>query len=174
HRYAFCAVVFVLCILLLRVVVASPFGYTLRMIRDNPRRAAFLGVNVLRAKVISFVVAASVAGVGGIMLALFTSGAYPEWAFWAQSGEAIFMIMLGGINAFFGPLLGALLLRIINDLVLAYTEYTELVTGIAILVVVLGLRRGVLDFVFDIAERRRERAEQSAQSGALAKRAAAE
>ena len=174
HRYAFCAVVFVLCILLLRVVVASPFGYTLRMIRDNPGRAAFLGVNVLRAKVISFVVAASVAGVGGIMLALFTSGAYPEWAFWAQSGEAIFMIMLGGINAFFGPLLGALLLRIINDLVLAYTEYTELVTGIAILVVVLGLRRGVLDFVFDIAERRRERAEQSAQSGALAKRAAAE
>lgn len=156
HRYAFCAVLFVLCLLLLRVLAQSSFGYTLRMIRDNPKRAAFLGVNVLRVKVICFVISGSVAGVGGVILALFTSGAYPEWANWEQSGEAIFMIMLGGVNAFFGPLLGALLLRVLNDLVLIYTTHTELVTGLVILLVVLGLRMGVLDFISVQRQNRRE------------------
>ena len=89
------------------------------------------------------------AGVGGVILALFTSGAYPEWAFWAQSGEAIFMIMLGGLNVFLGPILGAVVLRILNDVVQMYTSHTEIVIGAVIMFVVLGLRRGILDFVKD-------------------------
>lgn len=149
HRFATCAVLFIACILMMRIVTQSPFGYTLRMIRDNAQRAAFLGVDVTRVKLICFVMAGSMAGVGGVILALFTSGAYPEWAFWAQSGEAIFMIMLGGLNVFVGPLLGAVALRILNDIVQMYTSHTEIVTGIVILFVVLGLRRGVLDFVLD-------------------------
>ncbi|MEQ8393578.1 branched-chain amino acid ABC transporter permease [Thalassobaculum sp.] len=149
HRYAFCAVIFVFCMLIMRIVTESPFGYTLRMIRDNAQRAAFLGVNVTRVKLICFVVSSSIAGVGGVILALFTSGAYPEWAFWAQSGEAIFMIMLGGLNVFLGPLLGAVALRILNDVVQMYTSHTEIVIGLVILFVVLGLRRGVLDFAKD-------------------------
>ncbi|MCP1337252.1 branched-chain amino acid ABC transporter permease [Futiania mangrovi] len=149
-RYVTCAIVFVACLMLLRVVTESPFGYTLRMIRDNPTRTAFLGVNVFRVKLISFVVAGAVAGVGGVILALFTSGAYPEWAYWAQSGEAIFMIMLGGLTVFLGPLLGAVLLRILNDVVQSYTTHSEIVIGIVILAVVLGLRRGILDFIRDL------------------------
>lgn len=149
HRFAFCAVIFVVCMLIMRIVTESPFGYTLRMIRDNAQRAAFLGVNVTRVKLICFVVSSSIAGVGGVILALFTSGAYPEWAFWAQSGEAIFMIMLGGLNVFLGPLLGAVALRILNDVVQMYTSHTEIVIGVTILFVVLGLRRGVLDFAKD-------------------------
>lgn len=149
HRFAFCAVVFVVCVLIMRIVTESPFGYTLRMIRDNAQRAAFLGVNVARVKLICFVTAGSIAGVGGVILALFTSGAYPEWAFWAQSGEAIFMIMLGGLNVFLGPLLGAVALRILNDVVQMYTSHTEIVIGFVILAVVLGLRRGLLDFARD-------------------------
>ena len=149
HRYVFCAALFVACLIFLRVVTESSFGYTLRMIRDNPQRAAFLGINVFRVKLVCFVIAGSVAGVGGIILALFTSGAYPEWAFWAQSGEAIFMIMLGGLTVFLGPLVGAIALILLNDLVQLYTSHTELVTGLVILAVVLGLRKGILDFLKD-------------------------
>lgn len=149
HRYAFCAVLFVVCVMIMRVMTESPFGYTLRMIRDNATRAAFLGVNVTRVKLICFVVSSSIAAVGGVILALFTSGAYPEWAFWAQSGEAIFMIMLGGLNVFLGPILGAVALRILNDVVQMYTTHTEVVIGVVILFVVLGLRRGILDFAKD-------------------------
>src|SRR5690606_29553150 len=69
--YIFSSVLFVLCILLLRRITESPFGYTLRMIRDNPDRAVFLGVNIFRAKLLAFVLAGSIASVGGIILALF-------------------------------------------------------------------------------------------------------
>lgn len=156
-RFAFCAVFFTACLLLIRIVTQSSFGYTLRMIRDNQTRAAFLGVNVFRVKLICFVLAGTIAGGGGIILALFTSGAYPEWAFWAQSGEAIFAIMLGGMSAFLGPLLGAVLLRVINDVVQMYTSHTEIFIGGVILFVVLVLRRGVLDFVIDKRTQARER-----------------
>ena len=149
HRYIFCAIVFVLCILLLRIINKSNFGYTLRLIRDNSERAEFLGIRVYRVKLICFIIASMVASVGGIIMALFTSGAYPEWAFWTQSGEAIFMIMLGGVSIFFGPLVGTILLRLINDIVQMYSDHTELVTGIIIMVVVLGLRKGLVEYFLD-------------------------
>lgn len=155
-RFVFCTVLFILCMLIMRVLTQSTFGYTLRMIRDNADRAAFLGVDTVRIKLICFVVAASIASVGGIILALFTSGAYPEWSFWTQSGEAIFMIMLGGVRVFLGPMLGAVLLRLLNDTVQSFTNHTEIVIGIVILVVVLGLRKGLLDFVADWLQARRQ------------------
>ena len=59
------------------------------------------------------------------------------------------MIMLGGLNVFLGPILGAVVLRILNDVVQMYTSHTEIVIGAVIMFVVLGLRRGILDFVKD-------------------------
>lgn len=155
--YVFCIVVFLICVLILRQIAESPFGYTLRMIRDNPQRAEFLGVNVYRAKLIAFVLAGSIASVGGILLALFASGAYPEFAFWTMSGQAIFMIMLGGAQVFLGPLLGAVLLRALDHFATVYTDHHGLVLGIAILIAVLGLRRGIADFARDWWIDRRER-----------------
>ena len=154
--YGFCAVVFVACMLLMRQVWMSPFGYTLRLIRDNPSRANFLGVNVVRAKLGVFVFAGSMASVAGILLALFVSGAYPEFGFWTTSGEAIFMIMLGGSQLFMGPLVGAFLLQLLNRTVTIYTEHHGLVLGLVILAIVLGLRQGVGDFLMERWARRRQ------------------
>jgi branched-chain amino acid transport system permease protein len=154
--YVFCAVVFVLCIFLLRQITQSPFGYTLRLIRDNPGRAVFLGVNIYRAKLTAFVLAGSIASVGGIILALFASGAFPEWAYWTMSGEAIFMIMLGGSLVFVGPLVGAVILHTIEHYVTIYTEHYGLVLGLIILIAVLGFRRGIGDFAYEIWKRRQE------------------
>lgn len=153
--YSFCAVVFVLCLLLMRQVSQSPFGYTLRLVRDNPARANFLGVDVVRMKLGIFVLAGAMASVGGIVLALFVSGAYPEFGFWTTSGEAIFMIMLGGTQLFMGPVVGALLLQTLNHYVTIYTEHHGLVLGSVILLIVLGLRRGIADFAWGwFADRR--------------------
>lgn len=148
--YVVACVLFVICAFALRQVAESPFGYTLRMIRDNEVRARFLGVNVFATKLIAFVIAGTVAGVGGIVLALFVSGAYPDFAFWTTSGEAIFMVMLGGTQTFLGPLLGAIVLQFLNGALTAYTDHSELVLGIVILIAVLGLRRGILDFAHDV------------------------
>ena len=154
--YIFCVVVFTLCVALMRQIWQSPFGYTLRLIRDNPDRAVFLGVNVVRLKLGVFVLAGSMASVGGMLLALFVSGAYPEFGFWTTSGEAIFMVMLGGTQTFFGPIVGAVLFRLIEYFVLIYTEYHGLVFGIVILVIVLGLRQGVADYLVDWLRRRKD------------------
>lgn len=155
--YAFCMVVFVICALILRQIVQSPFGHTLRMIRDNPGRAVFLGVNTYWAKLLAFVLAGAIASVGGILLALFASGAYPEFAYWTMSGQAIFMIMLGGSRVFLGPLLGAALLQGLNHYITGVTEHHGLVLGVVIVIAVLGLRRGLADFALDWVQARRER-----------------
>lgn len=157
HRYAFCAFLFVIGVLAVRLITLSSFGASLRMVRDNERRAAFLGVNTYAVKVLAFTAAGSIASLGGVVLAVFTSAAYPEWAGWAVSGEAIFMIMLGGLHSFWGPLVGVVVMRIINDVTLLYTTHTELAKGLAILFVVLVLKRGILDWLTDWRTVRRAR-----------------
>ena len=166
--YVFSVVVFMLCLALMRQVWQSPFGYTLRMIRDNPIRANFLGVDIVRMKLGIFVLAGAMASVAGMLLALFVSGAYPEFGFWTTSGEAIFMIMLGGAQLFIGPVIGAVLLRMLEHFVTIYTEYHGLILGVVILLIVLGLRQGVGDFFVDSFGRRKA-AQASADDTALAK-----
>ena len=154
--YWFCAACFVACLVVLRQVTVSPFGATLRLIRDNAARAEFLGIDVFRAKLVAFVIAAVVAGVGGVLLALFVSGAYPNFGFWTTSGEAIFMILMGGSRVFLGPVLGTVMLRVLNDMTVAYTEHTEMVLGLVILLFVFGLRKGVLDVIAERLSDRRQ------------------
>ena len=154
--YLFCVVVFIVCVAIMRQIWQSPFGYTLRLVRDNPQRAIFLGVNVARMKLGIFVLAGAMASVGGMVLALFVSGAYPDFGFWTTSGEAIFMIMLGGSQLFLGPLLGTVLLRLLEHFVTIYTTHNGLVLGVVILVIVLGLRQGVGDYIVSWLTRRKD------------------
>lgn len=169
HLYVFACVMLVGGLLLMRLIVESPFGYTLRLIRDNLDRATFLGVDVFRVRLLAFVLAAMFAALGGIILALFVSGAYPEFANWTQSGEAIFMVMLGGTTVFLGPVVGAGLLLSLNDIVTRFTEHHGLALGILILIVVLVLRKGVTEV---LVQRWQERRAASRGSRASASEAA--
>ncbi len=155
HLYLVSCVLLVGGLLLMRHVVESPFGYTLRMIRDNATRAAFLGIDVFRIRLAAFVLAGIFAGAGGVIMSLFVSGAYPEFAYWTVSGEGIFIIMLGGLSTFLGPLVGTVILLLLNDVVTRFTEYYGLTLGVIILFFALGLRRGLLDVVLDLWRRRR-------------------
>lgn len=155
--YTVCVVTTVVALLLMRHVSASPLGTSLRMIRDNELRAAFLGIVVWRAKLTVFVIAAVFASLGGVLAALFVSSAYPELANWTISGQAIFAVMLGGLSSFLGPLVGASILLALNDVVGRFTEYNGLALGIVILVFTVVLRRGLLDFVTASMARRRPR-----------------
>jgi branched-chain amino acid transport system permease protein len=141
HLYLFSAALLVTGLLIMRHIVASPFGYTLRLVRDNATRASFLGIDVWRVKLMVFVLAAVFAGLGGTVMALFVSGAYPEFAYWTMSGEAIFIIMLGGLGTFIGPTVGAVILLLLNDLVTRFTEYYGLTLGLVILLFALFQRR---------------------------------
>ncbi|MGB6103129.1 MAG: branched-chain amino acid ABC transporter permease [Pusillimonas sp.] len=147
HLYLFACVLAVVCLLLMRLLMQSPFGYTLRMVRDNPERARFLGVDVWRTRLYAFVLSGAFAGVAGAIMALFVSGAYPEFSYWTMSGEAIFMILLGGLHVFIGPLVGAGLLMVFNDVITRYTDLHGLALGIVVLIFALGFKRGITDFV---------------------------
>jgi branched-chain amino acid transport system permease protein len=155
HLYIFCCVILVVSLFFMWHLVRSPFGYTMRMIRDNPRRAEFLGVRVWRVRLLAFVVAGVFGSVGGLLMSLFVSSAYPDFAYWTISGEAVFMILMGGISVFFGPLVGAVMLLLLNDVVTRMTEHYSLMLGIIILCFALGLRKGLLGFVLWAWARRR-------------------
>ena len=133
----------------LRQIIRSPFGAALRMLRDNPDRAAFVGLSVFRYRLAAFVIAGSFAGLSGVLMSLYVSGAFPSFAFWAQSGEVIFMIMLGGVTVFLGPLVGTAIFLLLNDWITALTEHHGLFLGAILLVIVLGFRKGLLDFAVE-------------------------
>lgn len=147
NLYVFSAVMLVVGLLLMRHIVATTFGTSLRMIRDNETRAAFLGIVVWRVKLTVFVLSAVFASVGGMVMSLFVSGAYPELINWSISGDAIFAIVMGGVGSFLGPTVGTMILLLLNDVVTRQTEYYGLALGLIILGFALGLRRGVLDFI---------------------------
>jgi branched-chain amino acid transport system permease protein len=155
HLYLASCALLVIGLLLMRQIAQSPFGYTLRMIRDNATRASFIGIDVWRAKLTIFVLAALFASTGGMIMALFVSGAYPEFAYWTTSGEGIFINMLGGVTTFLGPMLGTVLFLILNDTVTRLTEYHGLVLGVVILFFAIGLRKGLMDFVLEWYAQRR-------------------
>ena len=148
--YWFSCVLGVVCLFLMRYILQSPFGYTLRMVRDNADRAQFLGIYVWRVRLYAFILASCFAGVGGVIMAWFVSGAYPEFSYWTMSGEAVFMILMGGLHAFIGPVVGAGLLMVFNDIITRTTEYHGLALGIIVLFFALGLKRGMTDFVVQI------------------------
>ena len=156
HLYLTSCALLVSGLLAMRQIAQSPFGYTLRMIRDNEMRARFIGIDVWRAKLTIFVLAALFAAAGGIVMALFVSGAYPEFAYWTISGEGIFINMLGGVTTFLGPMVGTVLFLTLNDTVTRLTEYHGIVLGIVILFFAIGLRKGLMDFVVEWYSHRRD------------------
>ena len=147
NLYVFSAVMLVVGLLLMRHIVNTTFGTSLRMIRDNETRAAFLGIIVWRVKLTVFVLSALFASIGGMVMSLFVSGAYPELINWPISGDAIFAIVMGGVGSFLGPTVGTMILLLLNDVVTRQTEYYGLALGLIILGFALGLRRGVLDYI---------------------------
>jgi branched-chain amino acid transport system permease protein len=169
HLYLVSCTLMIIGLILMHHLLQSPFGYTLRMIRDNAVRANFLGIAVFRVRLLAFVMAGVFAGAGGVIMSLFVSGAYPEFAYWTISGEGIFIIMLGGLNTFLGPSVGTVILLVLNDFVTRHTEYYGLTLGIIILVFALGLRRGLLDVLVDLWHRRAAWSAAGAKAGTISK-----
>jgi branched-chain amino acid transport system permease protein len=128
-------------IAVLRMITRSPFGRMLTTIRDNPERAAFIGLNVRAYQLAAFVVAGAFAGLAGALYGLFSRGVFADYVFWSKSAEVMIMAILGGMSFFWGPPVGALALVWLNQQITAYTEYWSFVLG-AILLVLLFLFPG--------------------------------
>jgi branched-chain amino acid transport system permease protein len=122
----------------------SPLGLCLRAIRENPDKAAYVGVSVRRYRLVAFVVAAVFGAVGGALLAVPTGLADPLLAYWTHSGNLVFMLLLGGFDHFLGPLVGALVFILLQDQVMSLTAYWRFVFGAILAGVVIFAPRGLL------------------------------
>ena len=111
-------------------LVNAPFGRTLLAIRENAERAEFVGVHVKRMQLLAFVISGGVSGLAGALFALFSRGAFPDYAFWTKSAEVLLMTLLGGPYVFLGPALGAGILIVLNSVVTSFTEYWPVVLGV--------------------------------------------
>jgi branched-chain amino acid transport system permease protein len=128
----------------LRQIVRSPFGRMLTTIRDNPERAAFIGLNVRAYQLAAFVVAGTFAGLAGALYGIFSRGVFADYVFWSKSAEVIIMTILGGMNYFWGPPVGAMALVWLNQQITAYTEYWPFLLGSLLLVLLFVFPGGIV------------------------------
>jgi branched-chain amino acid transport system permease protein len=139
-------------IALLAVVGRAPFGLTLRSIRDHPRRAEAVGVDVRLHQWLAFVVAGLFGGLSGATFVFLKGSVFPNALTVAASVEPLVMVLLGGIDALAGAPLGAAIYKLLDTVVTRYTEYWQLVLGAVLVLLVVAFPRGLLGL---LAERRR-------------------
>jgi branched-chain amino acid transport system permease protein len=125
-------------------IVRSPFGRMLTTIRDNPERAAFIGLNVRAYQLAAFVVAGAFAGLAGALYGIFSRGVFADYVFWSKSAEVIIMAILGGMDYFWGPPVGALTLVWLNQQITDYTQYWPFVLGVMLLVLLFVFPGGIV------------------------------
>ena len=128
-------------------LVNAPFGRTLLAIRENAERAEFVGIHVKRMQLLAFVISGGVSGLAGALFALFSRGAFPDYAFWTKSAEVLLMTLLGGPYVFLGPALGAGILIVLNSVVTSFTEYWPVVLGVILLTLIYVFPGGVMRLV---------------------------
>jgi branched-chain amino acid transport system permease protein len=128
----------------MRRIIASPFGRMLTSIRENPERAAFVGINVRSYELAAFVVAGSFAGIAGALFGIFNRGVFADYVYWPKSAEVMIMTILGGIEYFWGPVVGAASLVLLNQEITSYTEYWPLVLGMMLLVLLFAFPGGIV------------------------------
>ena len=149
------------CMLLMWFIVNSPFGWSLRAIRENTQRSQFLGINDRFYKLIAFALAGAFAGMAGGLYSQFQKWADPELMFWTTSANPVLMSILGGMFSFVGPSIGAVVFVSLREIIKVRTDYWPLVLGVVLLTLVLTLPGGIVGFVVEKARpflsgRRRE------------------
>ena len=129
---------------IMAALLHSPFGRTLLAIRENERRARFLGIPVDRHIWLSWMISCFFVSLAGTLYALLNNFADPHDLRWDQSGDFVIMAVLGGMRAFWGPLIGAAIFVVLQDYVSSQTQNWMSFIGLFFVLVVVFFPRGVL------------------------------
>jgi len=145
--------VFAICVVVMWVIVHSPFGKALQAIRDNEVRARFLGLRIHRFRWIAFLISGTFTGLAGILWAPLNGLATPDVLYWTFSGEIVFTALLGGFRNFTGPILGGIVFTYLKTYAVATTEYWQLLLGVVLVLLVLVLPTGIVGALTSLATR---------------------
>jgi branched-chain amino acid transport system permease protein len=144
--YAYSLTVTFLLFVLARRIVVSPFGLSLRSIRDNPLRARAVGIPVNRRLVVVYTLAAAYAGVAGALLAQTTQFVSLDVLAFHRSADIMLVLVIGGAGYLYGGLLGAIGFKVLQDILSAWTpQYWQFWIGLILVVLVLVGRERVTD-----------------------------
>jgi ABC-type branched-subunit amino acid transport system permease subunit len=122
----------------------SPLGYTLRAVRDNEVRVEYMGASVRQAIYCSYIIAGVLASVGGVLAGFSVGHIVPELSFWTQSGEFVFVALLGGTGSVLAPVAGSIVFEFVRNYAFKYSPYTwQMTLGIVLLSIIFFLPGGL-------------------------------
>jgi branched-chain amino acid transport system permease protein len=130
-------------------VINSPFGKTLQALRENKDRAMSIGYDVDKFKLIVFVISGFFSGLAGALYALLLNFVPLSSLYWATSGEVVVMTIVGGMGTLFGPILGALGIILLRDIISNFTESWSFIMGLLFVASVMGFRGGIIGIIRD-------------------------
>ena len=124
-------------------IVNSRFGLAVQGARSNDTRMRAIGFPTYRYKLICFVIAGTLCGLAGALIANHTDFVSPAMMYWTRSGDLIIMVVLGGMGSLFGPLFGTVALLVLEEALSGITEYWQIILGPLLLLIVLFARGGI-------------------------------
>jgi len=145
--YYYVLAVFAVSVVVMWVIVHSPFGKALQAIRDNEVRAAFLGLRIRRFRWVAFLISGTFTGLAGLLWVPLNGLTTPEALYWPFSGEIVFTALLGGFRNFTGPIVGGVVFTYLKSYAVATTEYWQFLLGIVLILLVLVLPTGIVGAV---------------------------
>ncbi len=149
HFYVFTASVVFLCLILMYWLTVSPFGTVLHAIRENKVRARFLGYDVNKYRVNAFVLSAMFPAVAGWLWTYYQQSINPDASSVGYSGNLVMMSLLGGVQTFFGPILGSIVYWELQNNISQLTKYWEAWIGVVFVVFVLASPQGIMGILED-------------------------
>ena len=159
--YYFVLVVVILSVWVLKRMAYHPFGLVLRCVQQNPNRVRFIGRRVRLNQLRIYMISSVFAALAGSLMVGVDNSIHTDMLFWTTSGEVIFMSVLGGINQFFGPFIGAVILILLEDIIGAKTEFWSLIFGTIIMIFVILFPKGVVGEIQHL----RHRSKSAGESG---------
>ena len=155
HEFYYVVLVFLVgALYLVSRIVNARFGMVIQGAKDNEPRMQSLGFDTFRYRLACYVIAGAMASAAGWLMGNYNYFFSPEMMSWTHSGELIFMVVLGGAGSLFGPVLGAIVLIILEEVLSGATVYWPLILG-AILISVVLFARGGLEGALAMLERRK-------------------
>jgi branched-chain amino acid transport system permease protein len=145
--YYVCLAFFAISLVLLSIVVRSPFGLVLKGVRETPRRMRALGYNVWLYRYLAMMISAAFAGLAGVLFAWYNQFVGPVSLSLDQSTQILIMVILGGIGTLYGQLFGALVVVFLSNELSAVTQRWETVLGVVYFVVVMYAPGGLVTLV---------------------------
>ncbi|MFC6838441.1 branched-chain amino acid ABC transporter permease [Halomarina ordinaria] len=147
HFYVLVCVLFLVVFIAMTRIVNSPFGRTLKAIRESEDRALHLGYDVNNYLLVAFTMSGAISGFAGALYVALFIFISPDLLFWTMSGEVVLMAIMGGIGTLVGPLVGAAVFILLSDTFIGITENWQVLFGLVIIFVVLLAPEGIVGLV---------------------------